>query len=56
MIVLQLVDVLNVWCSGLVRVMTANNDAQVRVFDASSFACISKFSFPWSVNVSGFFS
>ncbi|XP_027094105.1 uncharacterized WD repeat-containing protein C2A9.03-like isoform X1 [Coffea arabica] len=36
--------------TGLVRVMTANNDAQVRVFDASSFACISKFSFPWSVN------
>lgn len=36
--------------TGLVRVMTANNDAHVRVFDASSFACISKFSFPWSVN------
>ncbi|KAL3504712.1 hypothetical protein ACH5RR_034553 [Cinchona calisaya] len=36
--------------NGFMRVVTANNDAQVRVFDASSFACLSRFSFPWSVN------
>jgi WD40 repeat protein len=36
--------------SGSTRVMTANNDAQVRVFDAQNFVCINKFSFPWSVN------
>ncbi|CAI9116336.1 OLC1v1017453C3 [Oldenlandia corymbosa var. corymbosa] len=35
---------------GQLRVMTANNDAQVRVFDTSNFTCISRFSFPWSVN------
>lgn len=37
--------------SGSLLVMTANNDAQVRVFDAGNFACLSCFSFPWSVNV-----
>nr|XP_043638873.1 uncharacterized WD repeat-containing protein C2A9.03 isoform X2 [Erigeron canadensis] len=36
--------------SGSMRVMTANNDALIRVFDAKSFACIDNFSFPWSVN------
>ncbi|KAL6962675.1 hypothetical protein U1Q18_037634 [Sarracenia purpurea var. burkii] len=36
--------------SGSVRVVTANNDAQVRVFDAGKFACLNRFSFPWSVN------
>ncbi|CAA2982296.1 uncharacterized WD repeat-containing -like isoform X2 [Olea europaea subsp. europaea] len=36
--------------SGSKRVMTANNDAQVRVFDAVKFACLSRFTFPWSVN------
>lgn len=30
--------------------MTANNDAQVRVFDAENFACLNRFSFDWSVN------
>lgn len=39
-------------CSGSMRVMTANNDAQVRVFDIEKFACINQFSFDWSVNVS----
>ncbi|PWA66270.1 transducin/WD40 repeat-like superfamily protein [Artemisia annua] len=38
--------------SGAMRVMTANNDALIRVFDAKSFACVDNFSFPWSVNVS----
>jgi len=36
--------------NGSLLVMTANNDAQVRVFDAGNFACLSCFSFPWSVN------
>ncbi|KAK2984667.1 hypothetical protein RJ640_006650 [Escallonia rubra] len=36
--------------NGSLRVMTANNDAQVRVFDAGNFACLNHFSFPWSVN------
>ncbi|KAK3002477.1 hypothetical protein RJ639_022121 [Escallonia herrerae] len=36
--------------NGLLRVMTANNDAQVRVFDAGNFACLNHFVFPWSVN------
>ncbi|GFY96428.1 transducin/WD40 repeat-like superfamily protein [Actinidia rufa] len=31
-------------------VVTANNDAQVRVFDAGNFACLGRFSYPWSVN------
>ncbi|KAJ7959037.1 WD40 repeat [Quillaja saponaria] len=35
---------------GLLRVMTANNDAQVRVFDAEKFACVGQFTFDWSVN------
>ncbi|XP_010269214.1 PREDICTED: uncharacterized WD repeat-containing protein C2A9.03-like isoform X2 [Nelumbo nucifera] len=32
------------------RLMTANNDAQVRVFDTENFACLSRFTFSWSVN------
>uniref|UniRef100_A0A5B7BMK4 Uncharacterized protein n=1 Tax=Davidia involucrata TaxID=16924 RepID=A0A5B7BMK4_DAVIN len=36
--------------NGSMRVMTANNDAQIRVFDAGNFACLGRFSFPWSVN------
>nr|GMC54601.1 uncharacterized WD repeat-containing protein C2A9.03-like isoform X1 [Ipomoea batatas] len=36
--------------NGLVQVMAANNDAQVRVFDANNFACLNCFTFPWSVN------
>ncbi|XP_026434383.1 uncharacterized WD repeat-containing protein C2A9.03-like [Papaver somniferum] len=36
--------------SGLVRVMAANNDAQVRIFDAETFAKLNQFSFSWSVN------
>ncbi|PIN24745.1 hypothetical protein CDL12_02537 [Handroanthus impetiginosus] len=35
---------------GSTRVITANNDAQVRVFDAENFACLNRFMFPWSVN------
>lgn len=35
---------------GSTRVMTANNDALVRVFDAANFLCLNCFSFPWSVN------
>ncbi|KAL7245698.1 hypothetical protein ACSBR2_000932 [Camellia fascicularis] len=36
--------------NGSVRIMTANNDAQVRVFDAGNFKCIGHLCFPWSVN------
>lgn len=36
--------------SGSMRVMTANNDALIRVFDAKSFTCTNSFKFPWSVN------
>ncbi|XP_057505197.1 uncharacterized WD repeat-containing protein C2A9.03-like isoform X3 [Actinidia eriantha] len=36
--------------NGSTWIMTANNDAQVRVFDAGNFACLGRFSFPWSVN------
>ncbi|KAA8538049.1 hypothetical protein F0562_027371 [Nyssa sinensis] len=45
-------NAVDIYCNpnGSMRVMTANNDAQVRVFDAGNFACLSRFSFPWSVN------
>ncbi|CAI0446106.1 unnamed protein product [Linum tenue] len=36
--------------SGSMRIMAANNDAKIRVFDAVSFACTNQFSFDWSVN------
>ncbi|CAK9174274.1 unnamed protein product [Ilex paraguariensis] len=36
--------------NGSPRVMTANNDAQVRVFDTLNFTCLNRFTFPWSVN------
>ncbi|KAK9111072.1 hypothetical protein Scep_018591 [Stephania cephalantha] len=36
--------------SGLIRLMTANNDAAVRVFDTEKFMLLNQFSFPWSVN------
>ncbi|XP_009373166.2 uncharacterized WD repeat-containing protein C2A9.03 isoform X1 [Pyrus x bretschneideri] len=36
--------------TGSMRVMTANNDAQVRVFDVQNFTCLNCFSFDWSVN------
>ncbi|XP_038716134.1 uncharacterized WD repeat-containing protein C2A9.03-like isoform X1 [Tripterygium wilfordii] len=36
--------------NGALRVMTANNDAQVRIFDTAKFACANCFSFEWSVN------
>ncbi|KAL6296971.1 hypothetical protein ACE6H2_005113 [Prunus campanulata] len=36
--------------TGSMRVMAANNDAQVRVFDVQNFACLNQFSFDWSVN------
>ncbi|XP_047328052.1 uncharacterized WD repeat-containing protein C2A9.03 isoform X2 [Impatiens glandulifera] len=32
------------------RVITANNDAKVRVFDTSNFTCLNCFTYPWSVN------
>lgn len=38
--------------SGAMRVITANNDAQVRVLDGGNFKCLNRFTFPWSVNVS----
>ncbi|XP_002513893.3 uncharacterized WD repeat-containing protein C2A9.03 isoform X1 [Ricinus communis] len=36
--------------NGSMRIMTANNDALVRLFDAETFACLNRFSFDWSVN------
>nr|GEV16977.1 hypothetical protein [Tanacetum cinerariifolium] len=36
--------------SGTMRLMTANNDTLIRVFDAKSFTCVDKFPFPWCVN------
>ncbi|XP_023523577.1 uncharacterized WD repeat-containing protein C2A9.03-like [Cucurbita pepo subsp. pepo] len=35
---------------GKIRIMTANNDAKVRIFDAENFASLGCFSFDWSVN------
>ncbi|MBA0747338.1 hypothetical protein Gogos_004259 [Gossypium gossypioides] len=37
-------------CFGAMRVMAANNDAQIRVFDAETFSTLNRFSFDWSVN------
>ncbi|CBI19139.3 unnamed protein product, partial [Vitis vinifera] len=36
--------------NGSLRVMAANNDAEVRIFDAENFACLNRFTYPWSVN------
>uniref|UniRef100_A0A1J3I733 Putative WD repeat-containing protein C2A9.03 n=1 Tax=Noccaea caerulescens TaxID=107243 RepID=A0A1J3I733_NOCCA len=36
--------------SGSLRVMTANNDSTVRLFDATNFTFINSFAFDWSVN------
>ncbi|CAM8979210.1 unnamed protein product [Rhodiola kirilowii] len=36
--------------NGSVRVMTANNDAQITVFDTEKFSCLNRFNFDWSVN------
>ncbi|KAJ6919889.1 hypothetical protein NC651_013739 [Populus alba x Populus x berolinensis] len=36
--------------NGSMRIMAANNDAQVRVYDAETFASLNCFSFDWSVN------
>ncbi|CAN1345346.1 Uncharacterized WD repeat-containing protein C2A9.03 [Linum perenne] len=37
-------------CSGSMRIMAANNDAQIRVLDTENFTCLNQFSFDWSVN------
>uniref|UniRef100_A0A1J3HZS0 Putative WD repeat-containing protein C2A9.03 n=1 Tax=Noccaea caerulescens TaxID=107243 RepID=A0A1J3HZS0_NOCCA len=36
--------------SGSLRLITANNDCNIRVFDAQSFTRVSEFAFSWSVN------
>ncbi|CAE5964525.1 unnamed protein product [Arabidopsis arenosa] len=36
--------------SGSLRVMAANNDCTVRLFDATKFALLNSFAFDWSVN------
>ncbi|CAL5084158.1 unnamed protein product [Urochloa decumbens] len=36
--------------NGSTRVMAANNDSVVRVFDTERFSLLSHFTFPWSVN------
>ncbi|XVE60467.1 hypothetical protein DITRI_Ditri05aG0131000 [Diplodiscus trichospermus] len=45
-------NAVDVYCSpsGAKRVMAANNDAQIRIFDAETFASLNRFSFNWSVN------
>ncbi|CAL1390402.1 unnamed protein product [Linum trigynum] len=45
-------NAVDIYCnpSGSMRIMAANNDAQIRVFDAECFACLSQFGFDWSVN------
>ncbi|XP_031736635.1 uncharacterized WD repeat-containing protein C2A9.03 isoform X2 [Cucumis sativus] len=35
---------------GALRVVAANNDAKVRIFDAKTFTCLNGFTFGWSVN------
>ncbi|KAK8708332.1 hypothetical protein V6N13_059375 [Hibiscus sabdariffa] len=35
---------------GAMRVMAANNDAQIRMFDAETFSSLNCFAFDWSVN------
>ncbi|XP_031389595.1 uncharacterized WD repeat-containing protein C2A9.03-like isoform X3 [Punica granatum] len=35
---------------GSLRVLAANNDARIRIFDTQKFACLSNFNFGWSVN------
>lgn len=41
-------------CSGAVRLMSSNNDSVVRVFDCNNFSVLSRFYFPWAVNVNSF--
>jgi WD40 repeat protein len=36
--------------NGAMRVIAANNDAKVRIFDTEHFSCVNQFSFDWSVN------
>ncbi|KAM7253144.1 hypothetical protein ACFE04_025762 [Oxalis oulophora] len=45
-------NAVDVFCSpnGAMRVIAANNDAKVRVFDTEHFSCINQFTFDWSVN------
>ena len=44
------------WCpflfSGATRIVAANNDAKIRIYDAKTFTCLNGFMFRWSVNVS----
>eukprot|EP00246_Nothoceros_aenigmaticus_P004352 TRINITY_DN15868_c0_g1_i2.p2 TRINITY_DN15868_c0_g1~~TRINITY_DN15868_c0_g1_i2.p2 ORF type:complete len:209 (-),score=37.76 TRINITY_DN15868_c0_g1_i2:260-886(-) len=41
---------LDIFQSGVMRLMTSNNDSVVRVFDCESFAVLGRFHFPWAVN------
>ncbi|KAE8726744.1 Detected protein of confused Function [Hibiscus syriacus] len=45
-------NAVDVYCSssGAKRIMAANNDAQIRIFDAETFSSLNLFSFDWSVN------
>ncbi|XP_022951511.1 uncharacterized WD repeat-containing protein C2A9.03-like isoform X2 [Cucurbita moschata] len=36
--------------NGAMRIITGNNDAKVRIYDAKTFACLNGFAFGWSVN------
>ncbi|KAG7020205.1 SPBC2A9.03, partial [Cucurbita argyrosperma subsp. argyrosperma] len=36
--------------NGAMRIVTGNNDAKVRIYDAKTFACLNGFTFGWSVN------
>ncbi|KAK7311608.1 hypothetical protein RJT34_09862 [Clitoria ternatea] len=45
-------NAVDIYCNpiGSLRVITANNDSQVRVFDAENFASLGCFKYDWSVN------
>ncbi|KAE8733136.1 Detected protein of confused Function [Hibiscus syriacus] len=45
-------NAVDVYCcpSGAKRIMAANNDAQIRIFDAETFSSLNNFVFDWSVN------
>ncbi|XP_020250587.1 uncharacterized WD repeat-containing protein C2A9.03-like isoform X2 [Asparagus officinalis] len=45
-------NAVDVYCArnGSLRVMTANNDCYVRIFDANNFALLNRLSYSWSIN------
>jgi hypothetical protein len=43
---------MNVYFSGSRRLVAANNDCSIRIFDTEYFDLLKHYVFPWSVNVS----